>query len=368
VRSFVLFILLAAAAAAADPSITVALVRTPVEQKTETTPVDILATTRIVEVGFGLSEAEVEKLGTSFTMNLWVSESGGPRRYYGGMTWNSGPFTGKFGGINQSPVFSAGPFDSLAGKATVWIEFTPSAALNIELTLTQSTRAVSMAGPDEHHSIAYVAAFGFAQCTGCASLTTPSRTTSAGNSIIPVFSSWREGGVTLTFTDNKSGSYVTDAETSTNNEGAHIGHDHNTSGGSGHTVTGTPDQDAWARMNAFEYSGMSDENAEASNTNTGTGTSASSGAVTASANAVTVGTMTQGGTGTTLTLTSSGWTERAEDEDVDGGQPLNAGDKTSAGASETATWTLGASRAWAGAIVSYKEAAAAATRRRLVVQ
>jgi hypothetical protein len=69
--------------------------------------------------------------------------------------------------------------------------------------------------------------------------------------------------------------------------------------------------------------------------------------------------MSHDGTLAALAFTSAGWNQRVEQEDVSAGQPINCGDKASAGASETATWSISASRHWLACIAAFKVAAAA---------
>jgi len=206
----------------------------------------------------------------------------------------------------------------------------------------------------------FVGAFGFAQTTSGSSLTTPSRTTVAGNTVITLASVVATGCAIGTPTDSQTNTYTEDRETATSSAfHLSISHAHNIAGGAGHTVTIGFTAGAFAKINALEYSGMANANPEATNDNGNLGTdeTADTGAVTASAGSMCVGMVSHSDVvERVITLTSAGWTQRIEDEDVASGMPMNAADKVSAGASETGTWdvvALGDSAVWLGVIACY---------------
>ena len=202
--------------------------------------------------------------------------------------------------------------------------------------------------------IGFIGEFGFAFTSSGSSLTTPSRTSVAGNSVVSACAIFVATPAINVPSDSQANTWVEDREAATATIGVQIAHAHNIAGGAAHTVTITFNTGSFATINAFEYSGMRNQDAEATEVAAGTSTSAVSDPVTASAGSMCVAFVTHNSaTSPTIDLTSADWTERAEHEASLDEMPMNFGDIISAGASEQATWTLGSAVPWVGIICAF---------------
>lgn len=193
--------------------------------------------------------------------------------------------------------------------------------------------------------------------------------TTTGNNLIASVSCYKDGAATtFTVADNKGNGNFTSARRQTAASGpgnvvVEGFYKENASGGSSHSITATPNASAYVTIAIEEWSGLKTSTSEdVDNSGTGSSTTPSSGAASPTGTCVYIGAVTHDGATTTITPnTGGGWTQSYEAEDASN-MPINAQYIVGTG-SKTATWTLGASRAWTAIVMTFQEAAAGTTVR-----
>lgn len=203
--------------------------------------------------------------------------------------------------------------------------------------------------------MAFVQVSASVQTTSGSSLSPTLNSVVSGNSLIYAVGHWNGGTPAASPPTN----YAEDVESAASGGGkVAIGSRHGAPSGTNTPSIGLA-ASSWGRAFLLEYDPLT--TAEATNSSTGNSTSASSGAVTPSAStSILIGAVSHTDVQQTITPNAS-WTQRAESEDVNSGQPINIEERTGVTGSQTATWTIGGTGSlWAGAVVSYPVGTAAA--------
>jgi len=163
----------------------------------------------------------------------------------------------------------------------------------------------------------------------------------------------------ITFSDNKGNtySYFTAGVHFGANVAIRGGYATNITTSATHTVTGTLNDAGNCSLGCAEWSGVETSPTTSFNSGNGSSTAPSSGSVSPSGASLIVGCCAYDGSATTIAV-GSGYTQAFEADENNDNQAQNCEYKVGASGSQTATWTLAASRAWGAYVGAFSEVAA----------